>query len=1015
MLVGLTVLAGWTFNLPLLKSFVPGWGAMAPGTAVSLVLAAGALWLSRAREPSAHSPWVWLARIAAGGVILVGALALLQRALGLNLAIAGPLLPEADAVAELARSRVSLLEAIDLVLLGSALLLTGGKPRPASIQVAQCFALVTAFGAFLALNNHLFGSESLRDPQFFVNMAPHTAATLLLLSFGLFSARPQAGLMSLFIAETAGGVLLRRLSIPVLLMPAVINWLELEGERRGILPVSFGWALDSAMSAFLTGLLVWVVARIVHEKDLARLAIWSALRQREAEFSSAFEHAAIGMALVAPDGRWLRTNRSLRALVGYSAEEFQTRTFQDITHPDDLESDLVHVRAVLAGEIDTYQMEKRYLHKSGQEVVTWLSVSLVRDEGGQPLHFISQIQDITERKQAELALRESERFNRALIEALPAHIAVLDGDGRIIATNRAWRKFAEQTNAPPEQMSQGADYLNAYSRAAAGGDARAATIVALIREIMADGREDALLEFAHMSPQGQQWFQWRASRFVLPGPACVVLTQEDVTPIKRAEEASRQSEARLANLINIAVDAIISVDENQRIRIFNQGAEQIFGYRAAEVLGQPLDMLLPARFVAAHGDHLRNFASTPEQARPMGTRREVFGRRKDGSEFPAEASIAKQRDGGKSSLTVILRDITDRKAADETIRENERALRLIAAATNDALWNWDVINSKVQRNAGFEKHFGYPADVIEPTIEWWSERVHPDDRMVAGAIMREASEGKADDGFYRYRFRRRDGSFATINDHVCFVRDKSGKTVRALGAMTDVTTQVEAEANLRLVLQRLMVAEQDERRRIARELHDSTVQDLVAAMINLDCFREQTAGRTEDEVRQIEDGLALLENSAHEIRTLSYLLHPPLLDETGLIGAIRHYVNGVGERTGLTTSVNIPMELPRLDETVELILFRVVQESLGNTHRHAQAKMAAVRLRQDSSEIVLEISDDGRGIPSQILEPGTMDGLGVGIPGMRERLRQIGGRLEIESNGGGTTVRAIVPATKSEP
>ncbi|MEW6542527.1 MAG: PAS domain S-box protein [Nitrospirota bacterium] len=133
-----------------------------------------------------------------------------------------------------------------------------------------------------------------------------------------------------------------------------------------------------------------------------------ALRHSEQQFSSAFENAAIGMALVAPDGRWLKVNRSLCDLTGYSAEELLAKTFQDITHPDDLERDLDYVRQMLAGEIHTYQMEKRYFHKLGHTVWILLSVSLVRDTQGRPVHFISQIQGITERKSAEEALRQSE-------------------------------------------------------------------------------------------------------------------------------------------------------------------------------------------------------------------------------------------------------------------------------------------------------------------------------------------------------------------------------------------------------------------------------------------------------------------------------------------------------------------------------------------------------------------------------------------------------------------------------
>jgi diguanylate cyclase (GGDEF)-like protein/PAS domain S-box-containing protein len=149
-----------------------------------------------------------------------------------------------------------------------------------------------------------------------------------------------------------------------------------------------------------------------------------ALKESEQRFGSAFRDAAIGMALVGTDGRWLQVNRSLREILGYSEEELLGKTFQDITHPDDLESDVEQIRRMLAGEIETYQKEKRYLHKDGHVVWILLSVSLVYDEEGEPLYFISQIQDITERRRAEQRLREAEARYRTLVERMPAVVYI---------------------------------------------------------------------------------------------------------------------------------------------------------------------------------------------------------------------------------------------------------------------------------------------------------------------------------------------------------------------------------------------------------------------------------------------------------------------------------------------------------------------------------------------------------------------------------------------------------------
>jgi signal transduction histidine kinase len=242
------------------------------------------------------------------------------------------------------------------------------------------------------------------------------------------------------------------------------------------------------------------------------------------------------------------------------------------------------------------------------------------------------------------------------------------------------------------------------------------------------------------------------------------------------------------------------------------------------------------------------------------------------------------------------------------------------------------------------------------------------------------------------------------NDDITFVRS----VVNVLGAAIAHNEDAQSLTNLSI---RLMQVEDTERRRIAKELHDSTAQDLVAVLMNLEALRNDISARASGK-QQLDDTIALVENAAHDIRTLSYLLHPPRLDEAGLIGAIRHYAAGFGERTGIATNMDLPANLERLPETVEMVLFRVTQECLGNIYRHAHSKTVFVRVEYDASGIVLEIRDEGRGISPQVLGGamgGRFTGFGVGIPGMRERLRYIGGNLEIDSTPRGTTVRATVP------
>jgi two-component system NarL family sensor kinase len=177
----------------------------------------------------------------------------------------------------------------------------------------------------------------------------------------------------------------------------------------------------------------------------------------------------------------------------------------------------------------------------------------------------------------------------------------------------------------------------------------------------------------------------------------------------------------------------------------------------------------------------------------------------------------------------------------------------------------------------------------------------------------------------------------------------------------------------------------------------------------------RTSDRLNDSERSaLAESISLAEQSMTEIRTLSYLLHPPFLDETGLLSALRWYAAGFAERSGITVDLDLPETLERLPRDTETALFRIVQESLINIHRHAGSETARIRLRCDTETLVLEIDDRGHGIPhaslEQIVKGGGM--VGVGIAGMSERMEQLGGRLEITSSDGGTTVRVRLPLVK---
>jgi signal transduction histidine kinase len=217
------------------------------------------------------------------------------------------------------------------------------------------------------------------------------------------------------------------------------------------------------------------------------------------------------------------------------------------------------------------------------------------------------------------------------------------------------------------------------------------------------------------------------------------------------------------------------------------------------------------------------------------------------------------------------------------------------------------------------------------------------------------------------------------------------------------------EEERRKVSVRLHQSREEERRRIARELHDSTGQKVALLAINLSALNDATPTRLRETI--LSQCASLTSSISDELRTLSYLLHPPLLDDCGLELAIQWYVSGINQRTGPHVELEIADQLRRLTEEAELAIFRVVQASLTNVHLHSKGTQAVLRMEQNAEEVIVTVSDNGRGIPDGVLDNSSRTNtLGVGISGMRERMENLGGRLEIETGCRGTTVKARLPA-----
>ena len=391
-------------------------------------------------------------------------------------------------------------------------------------------------------------------------------------------------------------------------------------------------------------------------------------------------------------------------------------------------------------------------------------------------------------------------------------------------------------------------------------------------------------------------------------------------------------------------------------------------------------------------------------------------RRPDGSYADIVERSLLVRDGQGKVVRMIgaLTDISQRKRVEEALWEIAARFQAVFQNAIIGIALVDMQGYLLESNPTLQKMLGYSETELAQRA--FTELAHPDDARADWSLFKELVEGTRNQYQLETRFCRKDGEVVSGRVTVSLARNQSGQPEYAIRMVEDISERKRTAEALRQLSGRLLRLQDKERRRIARELHDTTGQSLAALAMNLSVVKNLAPDLAPRARTCLSESLQLAEECSREIRTLAYLLHPPLLEEVGLGSALRWFVDGYTQRTGVHVDLEMPTELTRLPGDIELALYRVVQEGLTNIHLHSGSKRAHVCLECRPDQALLTVADEGRGLPPGLLERGggSTARLGVGIPGMRERIRQLGGQFEIVSGSKGTTLTAIVLLGKDQ-
>jgi PAS domain S-box-containing protein len=756
------------------------------------------------------------------------------------------------------------------------------------------------------------------------------------------------------------------------------------------------------LQLFLIAISVPMMMLAAVTKERRRAA--EALKESEARNRAILQAIPDLMFLQTREGTFLDYHAKDRADLYVPPEDFIGKNVRDVLPPE-LAENLINCFR-LAFESGEPQVIEYALTNDGQE--RWYDGRIVRSDE----NVLSIVRDISERKRAEQALVESEKRFRMMADATPIMVWMSGPDKLCTYFNKGWLDFTGRT--------MGQEIGNGWAE---GVHPEELDHCLRIYTTSFYAHLPFTIEYRLRRHDGEyRWVLDRGVPYYSPSGSFLgyIGSCFDITERKWTEEALRVSEEKYRTLFTsidqgFCVVELICDGEGRVVdwvyQVTNPAFERQIGWRDA--VGKRLREMMPnleefwlERFdrVAATGEAERII----EYSAVMDSWFDVYA----------------FRVGQPSSrlMGMIFSNVTERIRAEEARRRGEAVLAQAGRMANLGAWEVDLSRSaEINENPlvwsdQVYRIYGYEPGSVEVTSGLFFRHAHPDDRQrIDTAIHAAVAERKPYE--LEHRIITADGAERVVHEYALIDLDEAGRPRRIIGAVQDITERTRAEQSLEQLTGRLLHLQDEERRRIARELHDTTAQNLLAIVINLETLVQKSSTLPQDFVDAIAECQSLCEQTQAEIRTLSYLLHPPMLDEAGLILALEWFIDGFSRRSSIRVDFVAPPDFRRLPSQMETALFRVVQESLTNIYRHSGSATAEIRLERDKSQVRLRVEDRGRGIDARGNGGGRAKqtgSLGVGISGMRERLRQLGGRLEVRSNEAGTSVTAVLPLEKGK-
>ncbi len=713
---------------------------------------------------------------------------------------------------------------------------------------------------------------------------------------------------------------------------------------------------------------------------------------KEKEFSESIINSLPGIFyLYDTGGNFLRWNKNFETVSGYHSAEITTMHPLDFFDTD--ERELLDDRIRKVFETGSAEVEAFFLKKNREKIPYYFTGWASEFEGKQCLIGVGI--DITEIKKAQQNILESEKRFRNTLDKMLEGVQIIGFDWRYLYINDTAAKQGEA----PKEFLLGHTMMERYP------GIEKSEMFRMLKQCMEQKRSGYMVNHFIYPDKSSAWFELS----IQPVPEGLFILSIDITERKKKEEEIRQSEEKRRLIMTSALDAIICMDTSGIITFWNPKAEEVFGWEENEVMGKLLSStIIPEKFRAMHDAGLEKYLQTGKGP-VLNALIELKAINKQHQEFPVELTITPIKQDGEEFFCAFVRDISERKKAQETIKKSEEQYRYLFNHSPMPKWIFDLETySILEVNEAAVKHYGYSRKQFTTMTV---KDIHPAEDLERFIQPNIEANSQATFNAEEWRHQKANGDIINVEVSGHPIEYNGRKAMMIIS--NDITERKRSEtviANINKELHELsghlQTIREEERVQIARDIHDELGQQLTGLKLGIEWLNIKMTGKDTQLQQKTKEMIALIKGTIQSVRRISSNLRPSMLDDLGLVAALEWQSQEVEKRFGIM--INFISEIPDTDLRIEVstALFRIYQEALTNAVRHSGAHEINSRLQIVDNTIILEIRDNGRGIDAE--KRATTKSFG--LLGIKERTFALGGTFDLQSeHGNGTFIRIVVP------